>query len=90
VGCIFVQRYDFSEFIDQANLAAAVSCTVLDHLFVNMDLDMCKTKEIEIYSYFLYVVLIVSHLTFREELEGQLVHLKIYREISHCFLGQCF
>jgi len=51
---------------------------------------MCMTKETEIYSYFLCVVLIVSHLTFKEELESQLVYLKIYRKVSHCVLGQCF
>jgi len=52
MDCSFVQRYDFSELIDQANLVAAVSCTVLDHLFVNVVLGMCKTKEIEIYMLF--------------------------------------
>jgi len=48
----FVQRYDFSELIDQANLVTAVSRTVLDHLFVNMTLGMCKMKKIEIYMLF--------------------------------------
>jgi len=44
----FVQRYDFSELTDQANLVTAVSRTVLDHLFVNVALGMGKMKEIEI------------------------------------------
>jgi hypothetical protein len=48
MDCSFVQRYDFHELIDQANLFTAVSCTVLYHLFVNVALGMCKMKEIEI------------------------------------------
>jgi hypothetical protein len=64
MDCSYVQRYNFSELTYQVNLVTAVSCTVIDHLFVNVDLGMCKMKEIEIYSYFVCVVLIVSHLTF--------------------------
>ena len=48
MDCSFVQRYEFIELIDQADLVTAVSCTVLDHLFVNVALGMCKMKEIEI------------------------------------------
>lgn len=52
MDCSFVQRYDFSELIDQVNLVTAVSCTVLDHLYVNVDLGMCRMKEIDIYMLF--------------------------------------
>jgi hypothetical protein len=52
MDCSFVQRYDFSELIDQVNLVTAVSCTVLDHLYANVDLGMCRMKETEIYVLF--------------------------------------
>ena len=52
MNCSFVQKYDFAELIDQANLVTAVSRTVLDHLFVNVTLGMCKMKETEIYMLF--------------------------------------
>jgi hypothetical protein len=48
----FVQRYDFSELIDQADLVTAVSCNVIDHLIVNVALGMCMTKESAIYMLF--------------------------------------